>query len=203
MSDKLMDLNNLSREEAEFISRVTNFQRNRFRGLSSFERNALLGTALGGIGVVAGGAAVDQFLGDANALNSGELAANIPLAALPIGTGVLGAYFGNASLSPEARQQAVQESVDEAKKNLKGDARAYGYDYAQQRFADAKNLAIEEGFTNRNRRALGGLAGGVLLGGAASLTAMRDTPQAQTAMEAIPPEKAAEIELLLRANGAR
>lgn len=42
--------------------------------------------------------------------------------------------------------------------HLKVDARAYGYDYAQQRFANAKNLAIEEGYTNRNRRALGGLA---------------------------------------------
>ena len=56
--------------------------------------------------------------------------------------------------------------------HLKVDARAYGYDYAQQRFANAKNLAIEEGYTNRNRRALGGLAGGVLLGGAALLAAM-------------------------------
>lgn len=166
--------NDFTPEQQRMIARAREFARQRVDGVSPNMQKAALAAVLGGTGIAAAGALIDQFVGEDNALNSGEFFINSPIASLPIVGAGLGAVAGTRLVGPERREQVTNEEIARAKEGLKELAREDGYLVAQQKFADQKNAAINRGIHLRNQRAFGGAALGAVLGTAGSLALLRD-----------------------------
>ena len=206
---KQIDLSNLSPEELKMFAKVQEFARERSAGVNPRMQKAALASVIGASGIAAGGALVDQFVGEDNALNSGEFFLNAPIAAMPVVGAGLGAVAGTRMVGPEQRERVKNAEVAQAKEGLQKYARDNSYDAAQQRFADQKNAAINKGIHLRNQRAYGGAALGAVLGAAGSLALMRDgsaqpmPPSAQESIAAsISMKDRNEMIALLDAHGA-
>ena len=136
-------------------------------------QKAALGAVLGSAGITAGGALVDQFVGEDNALNSGEPLLNAPIALMPAAGAGFGAVVGNRMVSPQYREGLV-EAAKPGRKELLEYSNEHGADAASQYFAQKKNAAIDQGIGLRNRRAYQGMAGGAIGGAALGLMMMQD-----------------------------
>ena len=167
------DPSRLSPEELEMFAKVQEFARDRTRGVDPRMQKAALGAVVGSAGITAGGALVDQFVGEDNALNSGEFLLNAPIALMPAAGAGVGAVVGNRMVSPQYREGLV-EAAKPSRKELLEYSNEHGADAASQYFAQKKNTAIDHGIGLRNRRTYQGIAGGAVSGAALGLMMMQD-----------------------------
>ena len=109
------DPTKLSPEELEVFAKVQEVARDRARGVDPRMQKAALGAVAGSAGITAGGALVDQFVGEDNALNRREFLLNAPIALMQAAGAGIGAAIGNRMVSPQYREGLV-EAIEPGRK---------------------------------------------------------------------------------------
>ena len=150
-------------------------------GSAKLAKAALLASILSG-GVTAGGNLADLFLGDTNAINSGELFYNMGLGLLPSAGSAIGLGLGSINKGEagivEALAKNKSASGQEMKEELKNLMKEKGPEAAQAEVARRKNMSendvIDAVKGGRFNRRMAGAGIGALLGAGTALGSMVD-----------------------------